>query len=102
MSMPRSSEEISRLIREEIIYQSLELEEMAIEIDELTNEILLLDPEGLNLDSVDALEIVVGLQRVFGIQVPNIDKAFFSVHCRSIDTLRRFVEERFCQAQAAE
>jgi hypothetical protein len=49
-----------------------------------------------------ALEIVVGLQRVFGIQVPNIDKAFFSVHCRSIDTLRRFVEERFCQAQAAE
>jgi len=102
MSTLRSSEELTRLIREDIIYESLELAEMGIDIDELTDEILLLDSEGLNLDSVDALEIVVGLQRVFGIQVPNIDKAFFEVHCRSINTLRVFVEERLRQAQAAE
>jgi len=47
--------------------------------------------EGLGLDSLDAVEIVVVLQRNFGLQVKDIKegRAIF----RSIDTLSRFVYE---------
>ncbi len=47
--------------------------------------------EGLGLDSLDAVEIVVLLQRNFGIEVKNMDqgKEIF----RSIDTIANYVYE---------
>lgn len=48
--------------------------------------------EGLGLDSLDAVELVVLLQRNFGLQVKDIDqgrKIF-----QSIDTLARYVYEQ--------
>jgi len=45
---------------------------------------------GLGLDSVDALELVVGLEQEYGIVIKSheIDKAIFT----SVQTLARFVE----------
>lgn len=47
--------------------------------------------EGLGLDSLDAVEIVVLLQRNFGLEVKNMDqgKEIF----RSVDTLANFIYE---------
>ncbi len=47
--------------------------------------------EGLGLDSLDAVEIVVLLQRNFGLEVKNMDqgKEIF----RSVDTLAQFIYE---------
>lgn len=45
--------------------------------------------EGLGLDSIDALELVVGLEQEFGVQVP--DEAVGREAFASINTLAEFV-----------
>jgi acyl carrier protein len=45
--------------------------------------------EGLGLDSIDALELVVGLEQEFGVQVP--DEAVGREAFASIDALAEFV-----------
>ncbi len=43
--------------------------------DEIRDDLPLFGPEGLGLDSIDALELVVGLEKRFGVKVPNSDTA---------------------------
>ena len=43
--------------------------------DEIRDDLPLFGPEGLGLDSIDALELVVGLEKHFGVKVPNSDAA---------------------------
>ena len=48
--------------------------------------------EGLGLDSLDAVEIVVLLQRHFGLQVKDLDEGRKIFH--SVDTLAEFVHRQ--------
>ena len=43
--------------------------------EEIPNDLPLFGPEGLGLDSIDALELVVSLEKNFGVSVPNSDVA---------------------------
>jgi acyl carrier protein len=43
--------------------------------DEIRDDLPLFGPEGLGLDSIDALELVVGLEKRFGVKVPDSDAA---------------------------
>jgi acyl carrier protein len=43
--------------------------------EEIRDDLPLFGPEGLGLDSIDALELVVGLEKRFGVKVPNSDAA---------------------------
>ena len=43
--------------------------------DEIRDDMPLFGPEGLGLDSIDALELVVGLEKQFGVTVPNSETA---------------------------
>ena len=42
---------------------------------EIADDLPLFAPEGLGLDSIDALELVVSLEKKFGVSVPNSDTA---------------------------
>lgn len=46
--------------------------------------------EGLNLDSIDALEIGIELQKVFGLKINSQDKEL-ATHFRSVRNLARFI-----------
>ena len=51
--------------------------------DEIGDDIPLFSPEGLGLDSIDALELAVGIEKNFGIATPNAEvarEAFVSVN----------------------
>ena len=48
--------------------------------------------EGLGLDSIDALELVVALEKKYGVAIP--DSAVGERVFRSIHALARFVEEQ--------
>lgn len=44
-------------------------------VEELGDDLPLFGPEGLGLDSIDALELVVCLEKNFGVSVPNSEVA---------------------------
>jgi acyl carrier protein len=43
--------------------------------EEIGDDLPLFGPEGLGLDSIDALELVVSLEKRFGVSVPNSETA---------------------------
>ena len=89
-----SSEVFSVQDLKQLIIDSLQLEGMTPdEIDEGQE----LFGGGLGLDSVDALELVVALEKRFGIKISSddIDPQAFA----SANSLHRFIEERRSAAQ---
>ena len=48
--------------------------------------------EGLGLDSLDAVELVVQVQKHFGVEIKNMEEGRFAF--RSINSLGDFIEER--------
>ena len=72
-----------------IIVEELNLEDVTPE--EIEDDTPLFG-EGLGLDSLDAVELVVLLEKHFGISVKNIDEGREAF--QSINTLAAFVEER--------
>ncbi len=51
--------------------------------EEIGDDTLLFSPEGLALDSIDALELAVGIEKNFGVATPNAEvarEAFVSVN----------------------
>ncbi len=67
-----------------------------LQIEDITpDDIIDTDPlfgEGLGLDSLDAVELVVQLQIYFGVEIKNIEEGRPAL--QSINTLAEFVEER--------
>lgn len=87
-----SFEEISSHIRKKIIYEGLELEELGIGLDEITDDVLIFEEAGLNLDSVDALDIIAGVQRDLGLTFSDVDQAFIDENCATISLLTKTVQ----------
>ena len=50
----------------------------------------LFGPEGLGLDSIDALELVVSLEKRFGVSIPNSDVAKNAL--ATVTTIAEYVE----------
>ena len=89
----RSFRGIADHIRRKVIYEGLELEEIGIDLADVTDDVRLFDENGLNLDSIDALEILAGVQREFGLSIPNVDQEFMNEHCATVERLTRMVED---------
>ena len=72
-----------------IIIEGINLEEMRPE--QIVDSAPLFG-EGLGLDSLDAVELVVLIQKHFGIEIKDMEEGREAFH--SIDSLAAFVEER--------
>lgn len=94
MDTSKSGSVIADHIRRKVIYEGLELEEIGIDLADVTDDVRLFDEDGLNLDSIDALEIVAGVQREFGLSLPNVDQAFIDEHCSTVGRLASMVTDR--------
>jgi acyl carrier protein len=57
--------------------------------DQIGNDLPLFSPEGLRLDSIDALELVVSLEKKFGVTVPNSEVAKQAL--ASVNTIHDYV-----------
>jgi acyl carrier protein len=53
--------------------------------EEIADDALIFSPQGLGLDSVDALQLVVALEKRFGLKLP--DAAAARETLRSVDTI---------------
>ncbi len=81
----------------ELISKSLELED--ITADDIGDEEALFD-EGLGLDSIDALELGVALQKKYGVKIES-KKEELTNHFANVKSLAGFIESLKMQEQGA-
>jgi acyl carrier protein len=72
-----------------IIVEGLFLED--IQPEEIKDDETLFGNEGLGLDSLDAVELVVQIQKHFKVEIKNIEEGTLAF--QSINTLASFIEE---------
>ena len=62
-------------LREAIKEMMVENLMLKVPKEEIADDLPLFGPNGLGLDSIDALELVVSLEKKFGVTVPNSETA---------------------------
>ncbi len=90
----QSLEELSEFLKK-LILDTLRLED--VDVDEIDNDAPLFK-DGLGLDSIDALELVVAIEKNFNVIIEDEDvgKRAFA----SINTLARFIQEEYTRTAA--
>ena len=66
-----SSEDLKEQIKDMLITNLM----LRTPKEEIANDMPLFGPDGLGLDSIDALQLVVSIEKAFGVGVPNSDVA---------------------------
>jgi acyl carrier protein len=66
--------------------------------ESIGDDLPLFGPEGLGLDSIDALELVVSLEKHFGVTVPNSDVAKRAL--ATVETIGDYVEAQRAGGEA--
>ena len=84
MSVP----DLRRLIKEMLV-KNLMLQTTP---DQIADDLPLFGPDGLGLDSIDALELVVSMEKTFGVGVPNSEVAGKAL--RTVDTIHDYILEK--------
>lgn len=72
----------------EVMASELMLE---VSADEIADESPLFGPEGIGLDSVDALQLVVAIEKHFKLKISDQNKARETLH--SVDSIAKAIEE---------
>jgi acyl carrier protein len=65
---------------------------LQITADAIGDDQPLFGPGGLGLDSIDALELVVSMEKTFGVGVPNSEVAATAL--RSVNTIHDYILEK--------
>jgi acyl carrier protein len=73
----------------EMLVKNLMLQTTA---DEIGDDLPLFGPGGLGLDSIDALELVVSMEKTFGVGVPNSEVAGKAL--RTVNTIHDYILEK--------
>ncbi|MGA3171033.1 MAG: phosphopantetheine-binding protein [Chthoniobacteraceae bacterium] len=82
MASPELKESIKEMMVENLMLRTPK--------EEIGDDLPLFGPEGLGLDSIDALELVVSLEKRFGVSVPNSDVARNAL--ATVETIADYVE----------
>jgi acyl carrier protein len=88
--------EDARALKDQI--KTLMVENLMLQIttDEIADDLPLFGPGGLGLDSVDALQLVVALDKNFGLKIA--DPAAAKVILQSVNTMAEAVKEKLATA----
>jgi acyl carrier protein len=86
-----TEDSIRETISKTILFEGLELDGLGVKLEDLEWETMLLSEDGLALDSVDALEIIVAVQKIFDLSIPNLDTDFFETNLNTVGTLVEYV-----------
>lgn len=86
--IPMSDTDLRQSIKEMLV-KNLMLQTTAAEIGD---DLPLFGPGGLGLDSIDALELVVSMEKTFGVGVPNSEVAAKAL--RTVNTIHDYILEK--------
>ena len=73
----------------EMLVKSLMLQTTA---DQIGDDLPLFGPNGLGLDSIDALELAVSMEKTFGVGVPNSEVAGKAL--RTVNTIHDYILDK--------
>ena len=65
---------------------------LQISPEKIDNDLPLFGPDGLGLDSIDALELAVSMEKTFGVGVPNSEVAGRAL--RSVNSMHDYILEK--------
>jgi acyl carrier protein len=97
----KTEREIIDHIKQDLLLDRLELADTGLTFEDISDDHLLLDSAGLGLDSVEALDLLVGVEKTYGFQIAAIDKDLIEKACHSVRSLAAFVLERVAPTQPA-
>ncbi|MCP3659181.1 MAG: acyl carrier protein [Bacteroidetes bacterium] len=80
-------------IKKELIYKRLKLEDIGIDLTEIKNDTQIFAADDLGLDSVDGLEIAIGIQQKFQIKLPLESNASMTKHFYTPITITDYIIE---------
>jgi len=80
-------DDLKQLIRETMVTELM----LSLSANEIANDAAIFSPEGLGLDSVDALQLVVALEKKFGLKLADADAARTVLH--SVDSIAVAITE---------
>ena len=83
------SEPDLRIRIKEMLVKSLMLQ---TPVEEIGDDLPLFGPDGLGLDSIDALELAVSMEKTFGVSVPNSEVAGTAL--QTVNTIHDYILEK--------
>ena len=84
-------DELLNWVREDLIFRRLKLEDMGFSLDEVQGDTILFGEAGLSLDSIDGLEVAVGIEQYFGIKIGKLTADIANEKFKSPQTIARFI-----------
>ena len=83
-----SSDELKEQIKEMLVTNLM----LRTPKEEIANDLPLFGPDGLGLDSIDALQLVVSMEKTFGVGVPNSEVA--RVALATVNSIYDYIREQ--------
>ena len=84
MSEPDLRQQIKEMLVKNLMLQTT--------AEQIGDDLPLFGPDGLGLDSIDALELAVSMEKVFGVTVPNSEVAGRAL--RTVNTIHDYILEK--------
>ncbi|MBW7474041.1 acyl carrier protein [Paenibacillus oenotherae] len=79
---------IKGIVKQSLLIDRLELEDITAE--EITDDMILFG-EGLGLDSVEAFEVMVGMEELFGVMVEDIPAEELKRHLTNVQSISELI-----------
>jgi acyl carrier protein len=83
-----SSEQLKEQIKEMLVTNLM----LRTPKEEIANDLPLFGADGLGLDSIDALQLVVSMEKTFGVGVPNSDVAHVAL--ATVNSIHDYIVEQ--------
>jgi acyl carrier protein len=85
-------------IKQKLLIERLDLED--ITADEITDDLILFN-DGLGLDSVEAFEIMVGLEEMYGVSFEGIPAEEIRQHLKNVESIAALVYTQCVRSSTA-
>lgn len=100
MTAEWTRESILLFIKKDLLLERLDLGSSGLTLDDIKDDTPLVG-EGLSIDSVDALDLLVGIEKKFGLDLPDLNPSFVKATCASVGTLADYVVALLAEPRGA-
>lgn len=86
-------DELLQWVKTELIFKRLSLLDLGLSVDGVKDDTLLFRKEGLDLDSVDGLELAVGIEQKLGLKVGKLKEEIAQTKFATPCSIRDYILE---------